>query len=805
MIDPLSTLVTLMRMKRTQGQPPCVLFLGDGAVPTGTPTLTDRLRKILSAQGQTDARDLALDQLWAHMNQVWPHLDPDEQIALLSQDEPLGPGYRALARLITAGYFCIILTTAFDRRLEKALQEVGFLADQTDKLVVECLSPKEISIALQRPGLPVKLIKLHGDLTADRFLLSFEEAFRFDKELKKELTRLLSADLVVVGHNPAYDEINRCFWSSQGVVYFVGRHPPDPQVDFLGRLPQVRPFNVIPAGCDDFFTQLADRLLTRPAPKVDVPRVRELCAVWSFPFYLPRFVPAALRPCFADLPHPPRKDDSRYEDYRRASHRDGGHLFLQGFGRLFDRGIPPSEYRLGWIPLDLTGPVSGVPFYPLLVERAWGLSFVGPPEFRKLFGVEARLRLHLYPQGIAVVTLVTRIHSRREGGDLDRLIHLLKYLSPTDRRKKAHFNAGPSGLKDVPIGQIVSVAVQRLAEALYRPGQVPLPTPASRQGRVLYIYRADPPLDPERHAIPVLALLNLHSAWRDMDVSGLGRKVTSDFGWYKGDWNLVQGSQVLLYTPTRPKERRVRRLFMWKVITAIELALGQKLLLERVPAELRAAQQKGNGGYQRHLLELAKDLQLFSRAALPSYQRKVYALVADRLHLAEDRAKLEKSLAWLEKETEEQKLGQLVEGQEHIRSSVDDLQEALRFRLDQQQGRIVTAIVEAINKGGVPGRELRPIMDSLKVLLEGLLSGTWSLPSDALSAEAYRLPQIIDAPHISIHHKLKITLPIIPLLLGYEGEVDLSSAIDLEQAWQRLREGWQRLIDRFAKNTAGRC
>lgn len=788
MIDPLSALVTLMRLKQAQGKPPFVLLLGDGALPAGTPTLTDHLQNILSALGHTDVHHLMTDQLWARIKQIWPYLDVDQPTALLNQDDTPGPGHLALARLIAAGYFGIILTTALDRRLEKALEEIGFPADQAKIFQADQLSGK-ISAALQRAHPPVKLVKLHGSLTAERLRLSFAEAFHFDSGLQEELARLLSRDIVVVGHNPAYDEINRCFRSYRGTVFFIDPHISDPQEAFLGRLPQARPFNAIPAGCDDFFTRLAGRLLARPTPQVNVPHIHEICVTWTFPFFLPRFIPAGLRPCFADLPYLPQS----------------GRLFLQRFGHLFDKGAHSSSRRVDWVPQDLNGAISGVPFYPLLVERSWGLSFVDPPEFRKHFGMQVRLRFHLYRQGIAVVALVARIHSRKKSGNLDRLIHLLKHFSPAGRHKEARFDAGPLGLRNAPISQIVQAAAQQLAEALYRPGQVPQPIPASHNGRVLHIYRATPSLTPERHAIPIFALYNLHSAWRDMDLSRVESKIASDFGWYKGDWNLVQGPQVLLYTPSKSKKRRARRLFMWKVIAAVELALGQELLLQRIPAEMRIAQQKSDRDYQEHLSTLAGDVQLFSRAALPSYQRKVFALVAKRLHLAEKRAQLEKSLAGLAKETKKQKLEQLLEGQARIRSSVDDLQEALWFRLDQQQNRLVTTIVQAINRKEVPGRELQPVMDSLQVLLEGLRAGTWALPGDALPVKAHRLAQIVDAPNFSIHHKLKITLPIIPLLLGYEGEVDLSSGVDLEQAWQRLQKGWQQLTKRIARNTPGRC
>lgn len=51
---------------------------------------------------------------------------------------------------------------------------------------------------------------------------------------------------------------------------------------------------------------------------------------------------------------------------------------------------------------------------------------------------------------------------------------------------------------------------------------------------------------------------------------------------------------------------------------------------------------------------------------------------------------------------------------------------------------------------------------------------------------------MVSAPELSVKHKLKVTIPIVPLLLGYEGEVELNSRLNLEASWQAL----QRLVFR---------
>ena len=55
-----------------------------------------------------------------------------------------------------------------------------------------------------------------------------------------------------------------------------------------------------------------------------------------------------------------------------------------------------------------------------------------------------------------------------------------------------------------------------------------------------------------------------------------------------------------------------------------------------------------------------------------------------------------------------------------------------------------------------------------------------------LASEVERLSEVVEAPKLDVKHKLKITAPIIPFILSYEGEVELRSGLNLEVAWQRL-------------------
>jgi hypothetical protein len=46
--------------------------------------------------------------------------------------------------------------------------------------------------------------------------------------------------------------------------------------------------------------------------------------------------------------------------------------------------------------------------------------------------------------------------------------------------------------------------------------------------------------------------------------------------------------------------------------------------------------------------------------------------------------------------------------------------------------------------------------------------------------------EAIKALDLDAKHKLRVTLPIIPLVLEYEGELELGTGINLKAAWQKL-------------------
>lgn len=180
------------------------------------------------------------------------------------EPDPTGPtfaqptlAHRELARLCKKGLVRVILTTNFDRLIERALAEEG-------------LDPQILSdnAAFKDPvpfmHSPVTVIKLHGDYRHGKLLNSADELATYPSVLRKLLGRVLDEfGLVVVGWSAEWDTalaqaVRNCpsrrypiYWTlHQGAVTEAAR-------DIFG----ARPVHTLDTqGADAFFTDLGQRV-----------------------------------------------------------------------------------------------------------------------------------------------------------------------------------------------------------------------------------------------------------------------------------------------------------------------------------------------------------------------------------------------------------------------------------------------------------------------------------------------------------------------------------------------------------------
>ena len=119
------------------------------------------------------------------------------------------PAHHAIAGLVSSGHIRVIVTTNFDRLMERALEAAGI-----DPSVID--SPDKIEGAMPLTHSPCTVIKLHGDYMDIRIKNTPEELAAYDERLNKVLDRVLDEyGLIVCGWSADYDgaleaAISRC-------------------------------------------------------------------------------------------------------------------------------------------------------------------------------------------------------------------------------------------------------------------------------------------------------------------------------------------------------------------------------------------------------------------------------------------------------------------------------------------------------------------------------------------------------------------------------------------------------------------
>jgi hypothetical protein len=126
---------------------------------------------------------------------------------------------------------------------------------------------------------------------------------------------------------------------------------------------------------------------------------------------------------------------------------------------------------------------------------------------------------------------------------------------------------------------------------------------------------------------------------------------------------------------------------------------------------------------------------------------------------------------------------------------VRDLRRTLLLRYDASEQAIITALTERFDQTELTA--VKAVLDALETAqfseteMHQLSAVTQQLPAfleqhPATVPAQQALTQAIAAPTLDMKHKLKLTVPIIPYLLSYEGEWALGSGVNLKAVWQRL-------------------
>lgn len=99
--------------------------------------------------------------------------------------------------------------------------------------------------------------------------------------------------------------------------------------------------------------------------------------------------------------------------------------------------------------------------------------------------------------------------------------------------------------------------------------------------------------------------------------------------------------------------------------------------------------------------------------------------------------------------------------------------------IDESELKIVNSMVDAVERSQLSADEIRQITSISEVAIEKLTGHT-------TSEELQGIIKLLKSPELENKHRLTVTIPIIPLLLNYETELEIGSGINIAQAWKSL-------------------
>ncbi|MGL5943401.1 MAG: hypothetical protein ACRC2S_24150 [Waterburya sp.] len=107
--------------------------------------------------------------------------------------------------------------------------------------------------------------------------------------------------------------------------------------------------------------------------------------------------------------------------------------------------------------------------------------------------------------------------------------------------------------------------------------------------------------------------------------------------------------------------------------------------------------------------------------------------------------------------------------------------ESITNKLEDNQIITVKLILFALANNQISEAEINQILNTTQQALTILKQKNISLPP-----EQKALAKVFSDPKLDTKHRLKVAIPIIPLILTYEGQIELGNGVNLKSVWQNL-------------------
>lgn len=109
-------------------------------------------------------------------------------------------------------------------------------------------------------------------------------------------------------------------------------------------------------------------------------------------------------------------------------------------------------------------------------------------------------------------------------------------------------------------------------------------------------------------------------------------------------------------------------------------------------------------------------------------------------------------------------------------------------RLDDQQAALLDKILDVLDVTTIGADELDRHLAAIDVALAEVNAKSTQIADRQLTASAQQVQELASSLGLDVKHKLKLTIPIVPVLLSYEGAFELGSRLDLAAVWRALQD-----------------
>jgi hypothetical protein len=112
---------------------------------------------------------------------------------------------------------------------------------------------------------------------------------------------------------------------------------------------------------------------------------------------------------------------------------------------------------------------------------------------------------------------------------------------------------------------------------------------------------------------------------------------------------------------------------------------------------------------------------------------------------------------------------------------------AIFERLDKDNLEIIGLIMDAVENGSIPQELTIETVNATKDLISEIKAMRLEIQDPNAAESLNSWEEAINSPDLGIENMIKVTIPIIPFLLIYEGSYKFQTGMKLNSAWSKLR------------------